>query len=212
MFSGIIEQKAKILDIDNWKITVENTFTEPLTIGQSIAHDGACMTIVDFDSQKYSFFCMEESFKKTNFHSKNIWDFFNVERSLEYWWRVDWHFVSGHIDTIWIVDNIDIKDDNSWIITVIFPSVYLNNIIDKWSITINWVSLTVVDRWTLQSKQTSTNKDIVDNSGQAFFTVSLIPLTQEITNIGSFSWWETVNLEFDMMWKYIIQYMKNINS
>ncbi len=194
MFSWIIEQKAKILSIDKWNITVENTFNEGLQIWQSIAHDWACMTITEFDSEKYSFFAMKESFKKTNFWTKKIWDYYNVERSLKYWWNVDGHFVTGHIDCMWSVDSINKLTDSSWIIRVSFPEKFSNNIIEKWSITINWVSLTVVNTWT------------------NFFTVSVIPLTQEITNIWLFKKWEVVNLEFDMMWKYIVNYMNNIQK
>ena len=89
MFSWIIEKKAKILNIDSWEITVENMFDDTLKIGQSIAHDGACMTLTKVNKKVYSFFVMEESFKKTNFFHKKIWDIFNVERSLEFWWKVD---------------------------------------------------------------------------------------------------------------------------
>lgn len=100
MFSGIIEQKAKILQIESGRFTVENTFQGSLSIGQSIAHDGACMTIESFKDDSYTFFVMEESLKKTNFSQKNIGDSFNVERCLQVGDRIDGHFVSGHIDTI----------------------------------------------------------------------------------------------------------------
>ena len=89
MFSWIIEWQAKILNITAWLITIENTFSEELEIWQSIAHDWACMTITDFDKEKYIFFSMEESFLKTNFWEKKAWDIFNVERSLTFWWKVE---------------------------------------------------------------------------------------------------------------------------
>ena len=194
MFSWIIENKAKILSINEWKITVENTFSETLEIWQSIAHDWACMTITDFDDEKYTFFAMEESFKKTNFWEKKSWDFFNVERSLNFWWKVDGHFVTGHIDTTWIVKSIDKRSDWSWVYYISLDTKYNNNIIEKWSVSINWVSLTIVENW------------------DDFFSVSLIPLTQEITNMWELEAWNRVNLEFDMMWKYIVQYMDKINN
>jgi len=189
MFSWIIEQKAKILDIKSWLFTIENTFKEPLQVGQSIAHDWACMTIIQFDKEKYSFFSMQESLKITNFGTKKIWDYFNVERSLKIWDRIDWHFVSWHIDTIWTVDKLVINKDNSKIIYIKFDKKYANFIIKKWSITINWVSLTIVDEW------------------EDFLSVSLIPLTQEITNLWDLEVWNKVNLEFDMMWKYINKFL-----
>ena len=77
MFSWIIENKASILDINNWTYTVENIFKTPLKQGISIAHDWACMTIIDSDEKKYSFFVMQESIKKTNFKTKKIWDLLN---------------------------------------------------------------------------------------------------------------------------------------
>lgn len=194
MFSWIIENKAKILSINEWKITVENIFSETLEIWQSIAHDWACMTITDFDDEKYTFFAMEESFKKTNFWEKKSWDFFNVERSLNFWWKVDGHFVTGHIDTTWIVKSIDKRSDWSWVYYISLDTKYNNNIIEKWSVSINWVSLTIVENW------------------DDFFSVSLIPLTQEITNMWELEAWNRVNLEFDMMWKYIVQYMDKINN
>ena len=113
MFSWIIENKARILSIDNWTYTVENIFKKPLKQGISVAHDWACMTIIDSDSGKYSFFVMEESIKKTNFKTKKNWDFFNVEGSLKLSDTMDWHFVSGHIDTTWKVEKIIENKDNS---------------------------------------------------------------------------------------------------
>lgn len=189
MFSWIIEQKATILDVKNWVFEVENTFGEIPVIWQSIAHDWACMTITKATLEKYSFFAMEESLKVTNFHTKKIWDFFNVERSLKVWDRIDWHFVTWHIDTIGKIDKIIINDDKSKIIYTKFDEKYINFIIKKWSITINWVSLTIVDAW------------------NDYLSVSLIPLTQEITNLGYLRVWDVVNLEFDMMWKYISKMM-----
>ena len=165
MFSWIIEHKATILDIKNWVFEVENTFNEIPIIWQSIAHDWACMTIIKASKEKYSFFAMEESLKITNFWTKKIWDYFNVERSLKVWDRIDWHFVTWHIDTIWKIDKIIVNNDRSKIIYTKFDEKYSNFIIKKGSITINWVSLTIVEEW------------------NDFLSVSLIPLTQEITNL-----------------------------
>ena len=100
MFSGIIEHKAKILNRENGTFRVENTFQEPLQIGQSIAHDGACMTLTKIGGDFYEFFVMEESLSVTNFCDKTKGDDFNVERSLKLGDRIDGHMVSGHIDTV----------------------------------------------------------------------------------------------------------------
>lgn len=191
MFSGIIEQKAKILNTQNGIFTIENTFQEIPTIGQSIAHDGACMTITEADTEKYSFFAMEESLKITNFWTKKIGDFFNVERSLKVWDRIDGHFVTGHVDTVGKISEIIVNNDQSKIITVHFDTKFHDFIIQKWSITINGVSLTIVAEW-------------ID-----FLTVSLIHLTQEITNLWNLKVEDSVNLEFDMMGKYISKMLSN---
>lgn len=186
MFSWIIESKAKILWIESGKFLVENTLHETVTIGQSVAHDGACMTIEKWDEKSYSFFAMEESFKKTNFWKKKIWDFFNVERCLKVGDRIDGHFVSWHIDTTGEIKKVSIEADGSKIITILFPREMRKYLIEKWSIAVNWASLTLFD--------------IKEDS----FNISLIPFTQQITNLGNLKESDTVNLEFDMIWKYIM--------
>jgi len=191
MFSWIIENKSHILNINNWTYTVENIFKKPLKQGISIAHDWACMTIIESDNEKYSFFVMEESIKKTNFKTKHIWDFFNIEWSLKLSDTMDGHFVSGHIDTTWIVEKIIENNDKSKYYFIKYDPKYNNLVIEKWSITINWVSLTVVEDW----------KD--------YLSVSIIPHTQSITNIWLLKVWDTVNLEFDILWKYINKLQSN---
>lgn len=143
------------------------------------------MTVIESNSEKYSFFVMEESIKRTNFKNKKIWDTFNVEWSLKLSDTMDWHFVSGHIDATGEVVNIRENNDWSKYYNIKFDKKYSNLIIEKWSITINWVSLTIVD-------------DLWDE-----LSVSLIPLTQEITNIWDLKIWDLVNLEFDILGKYI---------
>ena len=185
MFSWIIKNKAKIVWINKWIFTITNIFKHQLNIWDSIAHDWACMTLTEIDNKKYSFFVMEESMNKTNFSQKQIWDYFNVESSLKLSDSLDWHFVTWHVDTTWIIKDVTINNDNSKVIYVSFDEKYKNLIINKWSITINWVSLTIVEDW----------KD--------FLSVSIIPLTQEITNLWLLRAWDIINLEFDMIWKYI---------
>jgi riboflavin synthase len=186
MFTWIIENKAKILEIKNWRFKVENVFgIDDLVIWQSIAHDWACMTLECFDEEFWEVFVMSESLKKTNFSTKKTWDFFNIERCLKLWDRLDWHMVSGHIDWTWEIIWIDNIKDWSKILKIIFDTKFNNLLIDKWSITVNWVSLTIVETW------------------DDFFTISLIPLTQNITNLWDLENWDKVNLEFDMIWKYV---------
>ena len=186
MFSWIIEKQARILSVESGKFRVESHFWDALKIGQSIAHDGACMTIESFDNNSYTFFVMEESLKKTNFRIKKPWDMFNIERCIQVGERIDGHFVSGHIDTTGKVSLIEKQDDGSLILWVLFDEALSKYTIEKWSITISGVSLTIVER-----------KDW-------YLSVSLIPLTQDITNLWALQLWSKVNLEFDMLGKYIL--------
>jgi riboflavin synthase len=190
MFSGIIEHKAKILSRDWGHFRVENTFKEPLQIGQSIAHDGACMTLTKVDPDAYEFFVMEESLGITNFCDKESSQLFNVERSLKFSDRLDGHMVSGHVDTVWKVILKKYQEDGSCLLGVSFDRRYDALVIRKGSITINGVSLTIVDieSWTL--------------------SVSLIPLTQDWTNLGEIGLGEKVNLEFDMIGKYAARFFE----
>ncbi len=186
MFTGIIEKKASIISCHQWEFIIENHFWMNLKIWQSIAHDGACMTIEDFDKKHYKIFVMEESLKKTNFWEKKVWDYFNIERCLKSWERIDGHFVSGHIDSVWEVVFLERKKDNSLIVWISFPEKFSNYTIEKWSIAINGVSLTIIDKkpW--------------------YISVSLIPITQDWTNLWKLILWEKVNIEFDMLGKYIL--------
>ena len=191
MFSGIIEHKARILEKNNGIFRIENTFVDTLIEWQSIAHDGACMTLTNITSEYYEFFTMKESLSVTNFESKKVWDFFNVERCLKIWDRIDGHMVSGHIDTVWKVILAEIQADGSLLLGISYPTQYDSLVIKKWSITINWVSLTIVSL----------------ESGS--ITVSLIPLTQDWTNLWDCSIADLVNIEFDMIGKYIQRLQEN---
>lgn len=186
MFTGIIEKKAKILEIQWWKFIIENIFPGELQLWQSIAHDGACMSIDSLSEKNYSFFMMQESLSKTNFWNKIPWDYFNIERCLRANDRIDGHFVSWHVDSTWSVSKLVKIEDGSLIIWVSFDPHFSKLTISKWSIAINWVSLTIVDKepW--------------------YISVSLIPLTQDWTNLWVIKLWDKVNLEFDMLWKYIL--------
>ncbi len=189
MFSGIISWQAPILAIDHGTFTMYDIFGD-LTLGQSIAHDGACMTISALGQESYSFFVMEESFAKTNFASKKVWQSFNVERSIKYGDPVDGHFVSGHIDTTASVKMIEKKEDGSRYVTITLPSSSRPYLIDKGSIAINGVSLTVID------PKLDTDRCLV--------AVSLIPYTMAHTNLGTLQIGDLVNIELDMLGKYVV--------
>jgi riboflavin synthase len=186
MFTGIIEKKSKILEIKWWKFVIENLFPWELKLWQSIAHDGACMSVDSISEESYSFFMMQESLSKTNFWDKFVWDYFNIERCLKAEDRIDWHFVSWHIDTTWEITLLEKLADTSLILWISFDEKFSNLTISKWSIAINWVSLTIVDK------------------KPGYISISLIPLTQDWTNLWDIKMWDKVNLEFDMLGKYIL--------
>jgi riboflavin synthase len=199
MFTGIIEKKGHILDIHQGVFTIENPFsdTEKLVLWQSISHDGACMTITDIGNAwrktgrpYYSFFTMEESWKQTNFWSKNIGNSFNVERAMIYGQRVDGHMVSGHIDTTAEIYEISKNSDDSRNVNIQLSPEDEKYCIYKGSIAINGVSLTVAE--------------IKQVKGIYLLTVCLIPYTREHTNLSSLNVWDIVNVEFDMAGKYIL--------
>ena len=186
MFTWIIETKTEIIARDGGRFTLKNPFSWELKLGQSIAHDGACMTIESFNDGTYTIFMMEESLNKTHFSEKKVWDMINIERCLKVDDRIDGHFVSGHIDTIWEVNLLDKKWDGSLIVWVSFAKEHDIYTIVKGSIALNWVSLTVVDK------------------SEWYISVSLIPLTQDWTNLGEIKIWDKINIEFDMLGKYIL--------
>ncbi len=191
MFSGIIEHQGEILSIQEGSFRVKNMFGEILNEWQSIAHDGACMTITSSNLEYYEFFTMQESLSVTNFASKKVGDFFNIERCLQIGDRIDGHFVSGHIDTVWKVILREKQADGSLILWVSYHSLYDQRVIQKGSIAVNGVSLTVV------------SLDI------GSLTVSLIPLTQDWTNLAKLGVEDTLNIEFDMIGKYIQRFQEN---
>jgi riboflavin synthase len=190
MFTWIITHQSNILTIDSWIFTLQKPRDIALHIGQSVAHDGACMTVIDITHETYSFFAMEESFSKTNFWRKKSGDTFNVEFCVQATSMLDGHIVTGHIDTTGIISATTYADDWSKKLTITYDSQRDVNIIQKWSITLNGVSLTVVEVW----------------SGRC--TVWLIPLTQKITNLWIVTQWDTINIEFDMLGKYVLNYLK----
>ena len=187
MFSGIIEKKAKILSINEGRFKVQNVFWSDLNIGQSIAHDGACMSLEIFDDESYTFYMMQESLSKTNFWSKQVGDEFNIERCVRAGDRLDGHIVTGHIDTTWSVTRFEQLEDESWILWVKFDKDFSKYTVHKWSIALNGTSLTLSkdDRW--------------------YIEVSLIPITLSETNLGNIKLWDIINIEFDILWKYIVK-------
>jgi len=188
MFTGIIESTGKIEKIDregkNIKLTLSSNLSSELRVDESLSHNGVCLTVTDCNKNFYSVTIIDESLKKTNFSSVKVGSQINLERSLKIDGRLDGHIVQGHVDDIAkCIKKID--QENSWLFTFEFSEKFSDLIIEKGSICINGVSLTCFD--------TSKNN----------FTVAIIPHTYDNTNFKLLDEGDSVNLEFDILGKYI---------
>lgn len=194
MFTGIIEALGTVREIkkdkDNVHITIQSLITEELKIDQSVAHNGICMTVVYIDENLYTVTAIGETIKKTNLSYLKAGDCINLERAMKLGNRLDGHIVQGHVDQIGtcIVAN---ETNGSWLYTFEYDETIGNITIEKGSITVNGVSLTVVD------------------SRINEFSVAIIPYTYENTNFNSFEIGTKVNLEFDLIGKYISKLYSN---
>ena len=192
MFTGIIESEGIIKDLkkelNNLHITVACDFTKELKIDQSVAHNGVCLTVVNIAGNEYTVTAIEETLKKTNLRELKINDPVNLERGMKLGDRLDGHIVQGHVDQTAVCTHIE-NEEGSWKFTFQYDSKWNNITIEKGSITINGVSLTVVG-----SKKDS-------------FSVAIIPYTYEHTNFKNFKQGTVVNLEFDVIGKYVSRLM-----
>ena len=188
MFTGIIEGFGKVIELksdqENLHITIESKLTRELKIDQSLAHNGVCLTVVDIKGNQYVVTAVQETLLKSNLGNLKLGDFINLERAMKINGRLDGHIVQGHIDQTGICIGVENKD-GSWIYEFEYASDPGNITIEKGSITINGVSLTVI------------------NSGINTFSVAIIPYTYEHTNFNFIKVGDIVNLEFDIIGKYI---------
>ena len=188
MFTGIIETLGIIKDLrkadENIHITVSSSITNELKIDQSVAHNGVCLTVVAIENDTYTVTAIQETIRKTNVGDWQLNDIVNLERAMKLGDRLDGHIVQGHVDQIGICKSIE-ETDGSWRFTFEYDSSLNNITIEKGSITVNGVSLTVVD--------SKTNE----------FSVAIIPYTYEHTNFKNFKIGSKINLEFDVIGKYV---------
>ncbi|MEH1007646.1 riboflavin synthase [Winogradskyella sp. ECml5-4] len=188
MFTGIIEDLGTIEKLDrdggNLHITMHTSITNELKIDQSVAHNGVCLTVVSIEGNTYTVTAIQETLDKTNIDSLKENELVNIERAMKLGDRLDGHIVQGHVDQT--ANCIDIiVEDGSWVFTFEYDK-NLNNItIEKGSITVNGVSLTVV------------------NSKLNQFSVAIIPYTYNHTTFKNLKIGDTVNLEFDVIGKYV---------
>lgn len=194
MFSGIVEEAATVVKLDkeqeNLHITMECTFVDHLKIDQSISHNGVCLTVVKKEDNTYTVTAIKETLEKSNLARLNLGDKVNLERSLKIDSLLDGHLVQGHVDQTAICTEVK-EAEGSWYYTFEYEPAQDDYItVEKGSISVNGVSLTVVN-----SK---------DNS----FQVAIIPYTYEVTNFHQFHVGTVVNLEFDVIGKYIARIVK----
>ncbi len=188
MFTGIIETLGIITAIrkekENIHISIASSITSELKIDQSIAHNGVCLTVIAIENDTYTVTAIQETILKTNLGEWKINDIVNLERAMKLGNRLDGHIVQGHVDQIGICKSIQ-ETNGSWLFTFEYNSIFKNITIEKGSITINGVSLTV-----LNSKDTE-------------FSVAIIPYTYNHTNFKNFKIGTKINLEFDVIGKYV---------
>lgn len=188
MFTGIIESLGELKKIEkdrtNYILWIKCPFTNDLKIDQSVAHNGVCLTVVEIEADIYKIVAIEETINKTSIQYWQTGDLINLERGLKIGDRLDGHIVQGHVDeTAKCIAKI--FKNGSWVFTFEYDSLSKNLTIEKGSITVNGISLTVV------------------NSKINTFEVHIIPFTYEFTNINKVNLNDIVNLEFDVIGKYI---------
>ena len=197
MFTGIIETLGVIKEIRNEEgnlhLTLSSSITNELKIDQSVAHNGVCLTVVAIENEKYTVTAIKETILKTNLSHWNIGDLINLERAMKLGDRLDGHIVQGHVDQVGVCKSIE-ETNGSWCFTFEYDKSLQNITLEKGSITINGVSLTVI------------------NSRENEFSVAIIPYTFENTNFKSFKVGTKINLEFDVIGKYVSKLYSNKNE
>lgn len=193
MFSGIVEEPAKVVELrkeqENLHITLTCSFAESLKIDQSVSHNGVCLTVVSKSGNTYTVTAIKETLVKSNLGLLKVGDKVNVERSMKIDSLLDGHLVQGHVDQT--AECTEVKEaDGSWYYTFKYDPKIGNITVEKGSVSVNGVSLTVV------------------NSQEGSFQVAIIPFTYEHTNFHQFKKGTIVNLEFDIVGKYISRLLK----
>jgi riboflavin synthase len=193
MFSGIVEEAASVIKIekeqDNLHITLECSFTGELKIDQSISHNGVCLTVVKKMDKTYTVTAIKETLLKSNLGVLKVGDKVNLERSMLMNGRLDGHIVQGHVDQTAVCTDVS-ESGGSWYYTFEYDPKKGNITVEKGSIAVNGVSLTIV------------------NSKNNSFQVAIIPYTYHNTNFHQIVKGTTVNLEFDIIGKYIAKIVK----
>ncbi|GAA4801674.1 riboflavin synthase [Litoribaculum gwangyangense] len=188
MFTGIIEDIGVVSnlkeELGNLHVSIKSNMTSELKIDQSVAHNGVCLTVVSINNDEYTVTAIKETLDKTNLNSLKLHDKVNLERAMKLGDRLDGHIVQGHVDQTATCTHVE-EANGSWVFTFSYDAAFNNITIEKGSITVNGVSLTVV------------------NSKKDTFSVAIIPYTYGHTNFNTFTVGTIVNLEFDVLGKYV---------
>lgn len=193
MFTGIVEDLAKVIDIQsnqsNITFTFEAKIGHELKVDQSVSHNGVCLTVESVSGNSYKVTAIDETLKKTNLGNLQTGDVVNLERCMPAGGRFDGHIVQGHVDQTAVCTSVE-DQQGSWLITFEYSPEQGNITVEKGSVCVNGVSLTVV------------------NSNDNSFSVAIIPYTWENTGFHTLKAGSVVNLEFDILGKYIQKIMR----
>ncbi len=196
MFTGIIESLGKIISSEkeaaNLRLRISSSFLSELKTDQSISHNGVCLTVEKISGDTYEVVAIDETLQRSNLGNLKAGDFVNLERCLKIGDRLDGHLVQGHVDETVECKSVENKN-GSWLFNFQLNSSSANLIVEKGSVTINGVSLTVVE----------TEKD--------YFSTAIIPYTLENTNFQYLKPGDLVNIEFDIIGKYVRRIIDNRN-
>ncbi|SKB89102.1 riboflavin synthase [Daejeonella lutea] len=192
MFTGIIEDLGHLIgvraDKGNIHFTVKSEISQELKIDQSVSHNGVCLTVVAIENGAHTVTAVDETLKKSNLGSLKPGDIINLERCMQMNGRLDGHIVQGHVDQTAICDEVRALE-GSWEYTFSYDAALRNVTVEKGSICVNGISLTVI------------------NSRANSFSVAIIPYTFEHTNMQNLRQGDSVNLEFDIIGKYVARLM-----
>ncbi len=192
MFTGIIEKTGTVAAIEinesNLKIWIRSSISTALKTDQSVSHNGVCLTVEEIVEDQYRVTAIQETLQKTNLATLKIGDLVNLERCMQLNGRIDGHIVQGHVDTTAACKNI-VEKNGSWEFTFEIDTAFSTLIIEKGSIAVNGISLTIF------------------NVTNTHFTVAIIPYTFEHTNIHFLKIDDLVNIEFDVIGKYVSRFL-----
>lgn len=196
MFTGIIQETGTVSEIKTYEgggqeMKIACSFSETCHEDESISINGACHTVTAFDEKTFTVQSVEETLRKTSIGQLKEGDSVNLERSLTLQKGIEGHLVQGHVDTVGTVKDIQ-KEQTGWLLTIEYPEEFTNMVVGRGSITMEGISLTVARE--------------IDNT----FVVAIIPYTWQHTNLKTKSVGDPVNLEFDVIGKYVVKYLASI--